>query len=80
MAVGKSEEPSRRHGVSLKVQLRLRLIAAGLAMLGLAGCAASNPNSEVMTDTSANKKQTVIGETQQRVSASQLGEPTVGDE
>lgn len=50
----------------------LKIAALGLCLLVFCSCAISNPNSEVVIDTTAKTKQTVPGEPQ--------NQPTVGDE
>jgi hypothetical protein len=55
-------------------------IAAWLCACGISGCASSNPNSEIMTDTSSQTRQTITGATQARIPASELGPPTTGDQ
>jgi len=54
----------------VKTRFALGLIAVALLPLGFLGCAASTPNSEVMIDTST--------QTKERMTASQLRDPTLG--
>ena len=54
----------------MKPRFALRLIAVTLIPLGFLGCAASSPNSEVMIDTSTQKKESMT--------ASQLRDPNLG--
>jgi len=54
----------------VKPRFALRLIGIALIPLEFLGCVASTPNSEVMIDTSTQKKE--------RMTASQLRDPMVG--
>jgi len=54
----------------VKTRFALGLVAVTLLPLGFLGCAASTPNSEVMIDTST--------QTKERMTASQLRDPTLG--
>jgi len=54
----------------VKTYFALWLLAVTLIPLGFLGCAASSPNSEVMIDTST--------QTKERMTASQLRDPTLG--
>ncbi len=50
----------------------LKIAALGLCLLVFCSCATSNPNSEVVIDTTAKTKQSVPAQPQ--------SQPTVGDE
>ncbi len=53
-----------------------RAIPLMFALVLLSSCAATNPNSEIMVDTSSKTKQTVVGESPRTVQPSQLGDPS----
>jgi hypothetical protein len=42
----------------------------------LAACAATNPNSEIMVDTSAHSERVLPGESPRTVQPSQMGQPS----